>query len=331
MVRTPEHRPFVERFREFLPRSQRVSLDRYLAATVRETFAEPGCPLCRLLSQKERRSLESLLWEQVNDPMTADRLAAARGFCWEHTWALVPAGAAVHSHLGVAILLERILRDAYRSGTSSQALERWLAPEEPCPVCEWLAAAEETLLWTTAELARHDPGLLLQQPGILCQPHAAALARLAPALPWAEWEMRVARERPRWSHRERLAHEAGRRPWHLPQPATLPECCPQCLDAPPRRDRCWDWFMHQREAHAEGAALEPCLGHGLESDFLRSRAALAELLDDLAAFIAAADYRFRGELTPGQRSSWLRAIARLAGTVPAAGAHERNRPSSVVG
>lgn len=325
----PTNRPFLAWFRELLPRNQRAALDRYLAATIEEAFAVPGCPLCYLLAQKERRSLESLLWEQVNDPMTAERLAAARGFCWEHTWALVPAGAAVHSHLGVAILLERILRDAYRSSPTLQSLERWLVPEEPCPICQWLAAAEETLLWTTAELARHDPGLLLEQVGILCRPHAMALAHLAPALSWAAWETRVAHTRPRWSHLERLAHDAGRRPWYLPQPATLPECCPHCLSAPPQRDRLWVWFLHQREPDAEGAALESCLGHAGGKDFLRFRAALAELLDDLAAFIAAADYRFRGGLTQGQRSSWLRAIARLVGTVPSAGAHERGRPSRV--
>ncbi|MFN3336454.1 MAG: hypothetical protein ACK42I_03005 [Thermomicrobium sp.] len=329
MRRLPENRTFVNRFRELLVRGQRLSLDRYLAATVHEAFAEPGCPLCRLLSQKERRSLESLLWEQVNDPMTADRLAAARGFCWEHAWALVPAGAAVHSHLGVAILLERILRDAYRRGHTRQSLDRWLVPEEPCPICEWLATAEETLLWTTAELARHDPQLLLEQPGVLCRPHATALAHLAPDLPWTAWETRVAHTRPRWSHRERLAHDAGRRPWYLPQPATLPECCPRCLAVLPQHDRSWEWFRHQREPLAEGADLQLCLGHAGEGDFLFFRTALAELLDDLAAFIAAADYRFQGELTAGQRTSWLRAIARLVGTVPSAGVHERGRPSQV--
>ncbi len=326
MRQGPENRTFVDRFRELLARGQRTSLDRYLAATVQEAFAEPGCPLCRLLSQKERRSLESLLWEQVNDPMTADRLAAARGFCWEHTWALVPAGAAVHSHLGVAILLERILRDAYRHGQTPHSLERWLVPEDPCPICEWLATAEESLLWATAELASHDPRLLLEQPGVLCRPHAAALVRLTSAFPWDVWETRVAHLRPRWSHLEQLAHDVGRRPWHLPQPAALPECCPHCLATLPQRDRTWAWFLHQREPSAEGIALEPCLGHAGAEDFLHCRVALAELLDDLAAFIAAADYRFRGELTPGQRSSWLRAIARLVGTVPSAGVHERGRP-----
>ncbi|MCS7050227.1 MAG: hypothetical protein NZL87_01280 [Thermomicrobium sp.] len=330
MNRSPEHRTFVAQFRALLPRGPRAQLDRSLAATVAEAFAEPGCPLCRLLSEKERRSLESLLWEQVNDPMTADRLAAARGFCWEHTWALVPAGAAVHSHLGVAILLERLLRSAYRQGTTAHLLDRWLQPDEPCPVCEWLAVAEETLVWATAELAGQDAELLLQRPGLLCRPHARAIAQIAPNLPWNAWDERIARLRPRWSHLERLEHDAGRRPWFLPQPATLPECCPDCLMSEPQHDRLWAWFLHQRDATTEGVSWERCLGHAA-NDFLPSRAALAQLLDDLAAFIAAADHRFRGELTPGQRSSWLRAITRSVGTVPAAGAHERLRRVPVVG
>ena len=49
---------------------------------------------------------------------------------------------------------------------------------------------------------------------------------------------------------------------------------------------------------------------------------LRRLATDLEVFIASADYRFTGELTPDQRRSWREAVARFAGEVPGAGLHD---------
>lgn len=314
----------LDRFRRWRRGRDSGLVDRYLLATLEEAFAEPGCPLCRLLARKERRSLEALLWEQVNDPLTAERIARARGFCWEHAWALVPAGAAVHSHLGVAIVVERVLRQALQAWRAG-ALDRWWTPQAPCPVCVWLGEAEETLVLATATLVRRNPALLATRPGLLCRPHAMALAACRAGVSLADWEERVARELLDWSHHERLAHEAGRCPWFLPHPSVVPETCPACLAEPPRPGRLWAWLADasDRSAQVRSRWTVSCLGHALADGRSPAVDELASLVDDLAAFVRAADYRFRGQLTVAQRASWLRALARLVGTVPAAGVHER--------
>ena len=329
MERLPRNHT-ASRIGRFLVRSHRPAIDRYLAATLRESFGEPGCPLCRLLEGKERRALEAILWEQVNDPATADRLAAARGFCWEHSWALVPAGAAVHSHLGVAILLERLLRLAFRSGPARNGLAGWLRPVAPCPVCEWLGQAEKTLLSATTQLVQQDPSLVYRQPGLLCRPHATALAELLSDFPWTAWHERVEHERVSWSSLELLQHDVGRRPWYVPRPAALPAVCPHCLAEQPGHDRRWSWLRAFWQPPLADCSLEVCLGHAAASDHaVPWYEELTALLDDVTAFIAAHDYRFRGTLDVAQRGSWLRAIARLVGTVPAAGPHERTQCMTV--
>ncbi len=331
-VRTTRWLVLLDRIQRWRGESAPARSDRYLLATLEEAFAEPGCPLCRLLAHKERRSLEALLWEQVNDPLTAERIARARGFCWEHTWALVPAGAAVHSHLGVAIVVERVLRQAFQAW-STGALARWWTPQEPCPICVWLADAEVTLLEATAALLRRDPTFLTARPGLLCRPHATALAASRAGVSLAEWEERAARELPGWSYRERLAHEVGRCPWFLPYPGVVPETCPACLAEPPRPGRLWAWLgeAFDRSAQMPARWAVACLGHALADGRSPAVDDLAALVGDLAAFVRAADYRFRGQLTEEQRASWLRALARLVGTVPAVGVHERVQTVAVLG
>ncbi|MDW8060189.1 MAG: hypothetical protein RMK01_08955 [Thermomicrobium sp.] len=315
--------------RRLLVRAPQPIPDRYRAALLREAFAAPGCPLCRLLAEREQRLLAALLWEQVNDPVTAAELAAARGFCWEHSWALVPASAVVHSRLGVTIVLERILRDAFRAATDRAGLERWLRPLAPCPVCRWLAGSEESLLDLAARLARSDPSLAADRPGLLCVPHARQLARDVPDFPWQRWEERAARASVAWSREAAAAHEVGRPPWYLPRAAELPAVCPRCATQPIADERLRRWWSLAAPVPADGLPSECCLGHALDAlDPPTWRDELAQLLDDLAAFAAAHDYRFRGTLARPARTSWLRAIVRLVGVVPAAGPHERApRPS----
>ncbi len=56
---------------------------------LRDAFAQPGCPLCRLEARVAERYLDFLLWERVNDPDLRQNLRQARGFCRDHAWMLV--------------------------------------------------------------------------------------------------------------------------------------------------------------------------------------------------------------------------------------------------
>ena len=122
-----------------------------------EALDKAGCPICRLLAASTERYLDSVLWELVNDHGVRDELNRARGYCQQHGWLLVRAGAA----LGVAILMRDVVRTLLAevetnpieevSESAVQGLlrslerdpeckatvklEAALAPQTPCPVC----------------------------------------------------------------------------------------------------------------------------------------------------------------------------------------------------
>ncbi|GBD15640.1 hypothetical protein HRbin26_00531 [bacterium HR26] len=340
--------------------------DRYLARTLEEELELAGCPVCRLLARKELRGLEAMLWEQVTDPLTHRRLLASRGFCFEHTWALIPAGRLVHSHYGVAIILDRLLRDFLaRAGAGGvEAARQWLRPDAPCPACEWNRAAEDTLLWALAWLGERDPGLVAEGPAALCRPHAAALIEYTAA------ERRPALERRILARQERALREGtaeerllllfGRRPHELPPRGVS---CPACvrtrrslvddgswqrsrlhawvawLDAPERVGEALGWeILNLNGRLGDPAPLRApetpvaplCLGHlrqllvttGSREPLRAAIEDLERLAEALEGFIASADYRFTGELTPAQRRSWRQVVARFAGETPGVGLHD---------
>jgi len=124
---------------------------------IREALGQGGCSFCRLLHKSADRNLDAVLWEMVNDGEIRAELNRARGYCQQHGWMLVRAGAG----LGVAILMRDVVKtllaemDAHPletgSGSGLRGLMRnldpnhvpesaaklidALAPQSPCPVC----------------------------------------------------------------------------------------------------------------------------------------------------------------------------------------------------
>lgn len=186
-------------------------------AEIREALGQAGCPVCRLLSRDAERYLDSVLWELVNDPGVRDELNRARGYCPQHGWLLVRAGAA----LGVAILTRGVVRtlldemaanpagDAPRSvlggmfrrsesseppaalgdlpraqpGRSTSRLVEALSPQAPCPVCVRLEPREQDYLRTLAVYLDPPGGLgeVYGASGGLCLDHFRQALPLAAA------------------------------------------------------------------------------------------------------------------------------------------------------
>jgi hypothetical protein len=171
---------------------------------IREALGQPGCPFCRLLSRSADRYLDAVLWEMVNDSDVRAELNQARGYCQQHSWMLVRAGAA----LGVAILTRDViktllgvlatnriedvrspvlqgLRRSLDKGAVSRApatLMAELSPQAPCPACAHSLSLEKDFVETL--LAHLDgPGALAQAyrgSDGLCLPHfRQALAQAA--------------------------------------------------------------------------------------------------------------------------------------------------------
>lgn len=74
-----------------------------------DAFKEAGCPVCSIVERGALKALDGLLYEQVNDPVTRERLAESHGFCNWHAWMLprIPSSA-----LGVAVIYRHLLQNA---------------------------------------------------------------------------------------------------------------------------------------------------------------------------------------------------------------------------
>jgi len=111
-----------------------------------DAFQEPGCPVCSIVEQGALKALDGLLYEQVNDPITRERLVESHGFCNWHAWMLprVP-----NSALGAAVIYRHLLQNTLDhlqatpqvagSGAPNSTLRDRLfgARSEPPPFLTW--------------------------------------------------------------------------------------------------------------------------------------------------------------------------------------------------
>lgn len=140
--------------------AERATAPRDTAAfEVRAALGQDGCPICRLALRAVGRFIESLAYEQVNDPGVRDALRAAHGFCNQHAYRWLREA---HAPLGTALIYRDVLRAALHeleqgapggraNGTSLGLLRSLLAPDAgapsaPCPACRCQDEAEDRYL-----------------------------------------------------------------------------------------------------------------------------------------------------------------------------------------
>ncbi len=155
-----------------------------------DACGKPGCPVCRCLRELTVRSLDALLYEQVNDPGTRAVLDRSWGFCSWHAWMSTDVR---NSALGIGLIYQGLLGQVrawlsvtHRELSGSRIVRGWrrlFRRAEPvglvqaranrarCPLCTALASAEDGYLHTLldyiedAELDRaydRSDGLCLQ-------------------------------------------------------------------------------------------------------------------------------------------------------------------------
>jgi uncharacterized protein DUF6062 len=182
-----------------------------------DACAEPGCPVCRLVTHDSRQALTALLYEQVTDPDTRRRLKASWGFCNWHAWMLLGvadsfSGAAIIYEDVVRTVTEHVRRLADRSlRARTPLLPRWLGRRSPqsaaqrvykrraiCPVCATTADAESRYLHTMLKFIT-DPELTLAYgtSAGLCVPHLVRVVELGGAT--AEARELIDRTLAKWS------------------------------------------------------------------------------------------------------------------------------------
>lgn len=116
-----------------------------------EAFAEPGCPVCRMLRRDVSRLLNSILYEYSTDRGMQARFRASRGLCAKHGNQL----SQNNNALGIAVLYEQSLHEILEvtsgaarperpkrgigrlfSGGGGAALADALEPTQVCLACE---------------------------------------------------------------------------------------------------------------------------------------------------------------------------------------------------
>lgn len=189
--------------------AEKWSLDKLEAVPhyhdIRQALDQPGCPFCRLMTERADRFLDGVLWELVNDPKVRSELNQARGYCQPHGWLLVRKGSA----LGIAILMQDVINtlvqvaeaappggraesvlqtlrrslDRDRASQGSSSLVAELSPQRPCPACEHVESTERAC---ADALVKHFGGSgALEQPyrasDGLCLPHFRRVLAHAPS------------------------------------------------------------------------------------------------------------------------------------------------------
>ena len=88
---------------------------------------KPGCPVCRLVSDRADRYMDNLLFEHVSDRLFRAQHRAAGGFCSFHSRHL----ASYRDGLAVAILGRDILEDRIAQFRNRRPWK----PKARCPIC----------------------------------------------------------------------------------------------------------------------------------------------------------------------------------------------------
>jgi len=133
---------------------------------------KPGCPLCRLVSDRAEWYIDNMLFEHIADRGFRALHRASGGFCAYHSRNLVT----FRDGLAVAILSRDILEDRI---SSFQKKKPW-NPAGRCPICIERDHIEEEYLSFLAEADGNTPEekelreIITASDG-LCAPHYAGL------------------------------------------------------------------------------------------------------------------------------------------------------------
>ena len=139
---------------------------------LQKAAGKPGCPLCRIISDRADRYIDNMLFEHISNRSFRALHRAAGGFCPFHSRNLV----SFRDGLAVAILSQDILEDRI---ASFQKPRLW-RPKGQCPICAERDRIEEEYLSFLAgsgggsDEERELRTVFSASEG-LCAPHYAAL------------------------------------------------------------------------------------------------------------------------------------------------------------
>lgn len=154
-------------------------------------YEHAGCPVCGLLKRSERRYIDATLYEHVTDVRWRGEVRAARGFCALHTQHVLEVG---RSSLGVSLVAGDILKTLRESLTTTggggalgrlraaigggSGLAAALQPQQPCPICTYLADLGAVYVAALLDdLATDEGRAAYDRSAGLCLPHLLTAVR----------------------------------------------------------------------------------------------------------------------------------------------------------
>ncbi|MCL2093871.1 MAG: DUF6062 family protein [Treponema sp.] len=133
---------------------------------------KPGCPICRIVSDRAEQYIDNMLFEHVSDRPFRALHRAAGGFCPFHSRNMV----SFRDGLAVAIMSRDILEDRIEAFDKNKP---W-RPKGRCPICEERDRIEEEYLgFLAGAIGDSDEEVELRRifrsSEGLCAPHYAGL------------------------------------------------------------------------------------------------------------------------------------------------------------
>jgi hypothetical protein len=150
----------------------------FILLQLKLALREPGCPICRIMHEVERRFLLYVLYENVNDGTTRAHLVRSLGLCPRHAWDMqATEQGRWNDGMGTGAIYEDLT--ARVLGTLSEYLERSVTPGRTtlARLIIRLFGLERFDRWRTwrTRIDRRQSG-----PSAQASPVKALLARLSP-------------------------------------------------------------------------------------------------------------------------------------------------------
>jgi hypothetical protein len=220
-----------------------------LDSRLADLLGTDGCVVCGYRRRSAERYISAILGEMVNDRRFRADLDAARGFCVEHTHAVVratrrEAGGTVAAAIlfgAISALRSSELRDAMRERGRSRAKRLDDTRRVPrCPVCAEVATAEGNAVARLAERATRRDWADALGSAALCLEHVAMIAAEADSDAWQPiGERHMARIEELVARLRSFAHHSSHDRRHLvtdEERRSADEAAALLGGAPPRED-----------------------------------------------------------------------------------------------
>ncbi len=163
-------------------------------------FAEPGCPICKLLLRDNERDMFNLYQDRINKVETHLEFRAARGLCNDHAWQMARAKG---GSVSVAVMYESTLLELLKhadgirprglgrllgSSAGSRAADA-LEPGGDCTLCTSMNQSESFYVNIIAENIRDETlrDAMQASSGGLCLPHTRMVLRDLTAAEDVRW------------------------------------------------------------------------------------------------------------------------------------------------